>query len=210
MMTYIKKKIKSFIKKIILVTLREIENEKIEENYRKITCSDKSTIIRNTARIINRQHNREAIKIDKNCVICGELMVMGYGGKIEIGKNCFIGEHTRIWSGEFIKIGNNVLISHNVNIIDTNSHSFNHIKRAVDYENLLKYGASKEKDDIESKSIIIDDYVWINFNSTILKGVKIGKGAIIASNTLVTKDVPPFTLVAGIPGKIIKNLNEQI
>lgn len=54
------------------------------------------------------------------------------------------------------------------------------------------------------KPIVIGDDVWIGMNVIILKGVKIGTGAIIAAGAVVTKEVPPYTLVAGVPAKVIK------
>ncbi|MCB0478344.1 MAG: acyltransferase [Crocinitomicaceae bacterium] len=123
-----------------------------------------------------------------------------------MGKNCFVGEGSRIWSGEKVEIGDNILISHNVNIIDTNSHETDHILRAKSYVELLKGGYPKEKGVIETKPIVIEDYAWINFNAVILKGVTIGKGAIVAAGAVVTKDVPPFTLVAGNPAIEIKKI----
>ena len=50
---------------------------------------------------------------------------------------------------------------------------------------------------------VIEDYVWIASRATILPGVKIGRGAVIASCAVVTKDVPPLAIVAGVPAKII-------
>ncbi|MCZ8192279.1 MAG: DapH/DapD/GlmU-related protein, partial [Microcystis sp. LE19-338.1B] len=60
--------------------------------------------------------------------------------------------------------------------------------------------------DIQSAPVVIEDHVWIGFNVGILKGVTIGKGAIIGAGSVVTKDVEPFTVVAGNPAKIIKRL----
>ena len=59
---------------------------------------------------------------------------------------------------------------------------------------------------INSKEIEISDDVWIGFNSTILKGVKIGKGAIIGANSFITKNVEEFTMVIGNPAKEIKKV----
>jgi acetyltransferase-like isoleucine patch superfamily enzyme len=53
---------------------------------------------------------------------------------------------------------------------------------------------------------VIEDDVWISFNVSVLKGVTIGKGAIIAANTVVTKDVEPYTMVGGNPSKVIKKI----
>ena len=60
--------------------------------------------------------------------------------------------------------------------------------------------------EIDNKEIIIEDDVWIGFNSIILKGVKIGRGAIIGAGSIVTKDVEPWTLNVGNPIKAIKKL----
>ena len=60
--------------------------------------------------------------------------------------------------------------------------------------------------DIKSAPVVIEDHVWIGFNVAILKRVTIGKGAIIGAGSVVTQDVEPFTVVAGNPAKIIKQL----
>ena len=99
-----------------------------------------------------------------------------------------------------------MLVSHNVNIIDTNSHEINHYERSEGYSSLLKDGHAKIQGNIISKPIIVKDYAWINFNAVILKGVSIGEGAIVAAGSIVTKDVPDFTMVAGNPAKVIKYL----
>jgi len=52
---------------------------------------------------------------------------------------------------------------------------------------------------------VIEDYVWVGIGATILPGVKLGKGAVVSAGAVVTKDVPPFTVVAGIPAKKITN-----
>jgi acetyltransferase-like isoleucine patch superfamily enzyme len=106
-------------------------------------------------------------------------------------------------------VGNHVLIAHNVNIVDTNSHEIPHIERAERYIELITKGYPVEKASIQTAPITIEDYVWISFNATILKGVTIGKGAIVAAGAVVTKDVPPFTIVAGNPAVVVKTLEEQ-
>ncbi len=159
------------------------------------------------AKVLNFQNNITKISIKNNTRIRGELLVFAYGGKISIGENTYIGEGSRVWSGDEVIIGNNVLISHNVNIVDTNSHEINHIERTEGFINLLKSGHPKQKGSIITKPIIIEDYVWISFNVIILKGVTIGEGAIVAAGSVVTKNVDPFTLVAGNPAVFIKKLN---
>lgn len=162
-----------------------------------------------TSRVVNFQMKPEKIKIGENSHIRGELLVLAYGGEISIGSNCFVGEGSRIWSGDKVTIGNDILISHNVNIIDTNSHELDHLERAHGYLDLFTKGYPTEKGSIETKPIVIEDYAWINFNATILKGVTIGKGAIVAAGSVVTKDVEPFTIVGGNPAKEIKKITPR-
>ncbi len=158
---------------------------------------------------MNHQNDKSLIKIGENRVILGELAIFAYGGKIEIGKDCYMGEGTRIKSANSIKIGNEVMISDDVNIYDTDAHSLNYVLRHKHFvevailNNLIK---DTKYLDIKSAPVVIEDHVWIGFNVGILKGVTIGKGAIIGAGSVLTEDVEPFTVVAGNPAKIIKRL----
>jgi len=169
-------------------------------------CGEKTYFTMNAA-IGNFPRNMNKIIIGKDSVIEGKLVVFKYGGQINIGNNVYIGLHSNIWSGEQVVIGNNVLISHNVNVIDTNSHEIDHVERAERFRSLVKNGHPVDKASIITSQIKIGDYVWISFGATILKGVTVGEGAIIAANAVVTKDVEPFTMVAGNPAKVVKHLN---
>jgi acetyltransferase-like isoleucine patch superfamily enzyme len=205
------KKIKSILK--IRFFLKKYK--KLQMNLDQVQidkCLSQVTILDNTyfykeADVINLQNNPSRIIIGSNTHIRGKLLIFAYGGEITIGENTYVGENSYIWSGEKIQIGNNVLISHNVNIIDSNTHEIDSFERSEGFKNLIKIGQPKNKGSIITASIIIDEYAWINFNAIILKGVTIGKGAIVAAGAVVTKDVPPFTMVAGNPAQIIKNLS---
>ena len=72
---------------------------------------------------------------------------------------------------------------------------------------MIDSGSWIEKKNITTSPITIKDYAWISFGATILKGVTIGRGAIVSANAVVTKDVPDFTMVAGNPAKTVKDLN---
>lgn len=162
------------------------------------------------SQVKNMQNDPTKICIGKGSHIRGELLLFGYGGEITIGNDCYIGDHTRIWSGEKIFIGNDVLISHNVSIADTNAHELDAKERAQGYRNIFSNGYAKNQGSIKTSAIYIGDHVWINFNSIILKGVCIGEGAIIAAGSVVTKNVPPYTLVAGNPATVKKILFNNI
>lgn len=160
------------------------------------------------AMVFNWQKDQSRIQIGKGTHIRAELLIFANGGKITIGDDCYIGEGSRLWSAAEIKIGSNVLVSHNVNIIDTDSHEIDHLERAESYRSLIRSGHPKGKINVKIAPIVIEDYAWISYNVCILKGVTIGKGAIIAAGSVVTKDVPDFVVMAGNPAVQIKKLKE--
>lgn len=166
----------------------------------------KQTNILQDARIINFQNNKNNIKIGDFCTIRGELQINEYGGKITIGNYSYVGEYSRIWSSVSVIIGNRVQISHNVNIIDNNTHSLDSKERHLEYLQIISEGNIRQQNNIAAAPIVIEDDVWISFNVSVLKGVTIGKGAVIAANAVVTKDVEPFTVVSGNPSSLIKRL----
>lgn len=113
--------------------------------------------------------------------------------KIYIGDHCDFGEYLHLSCIEEIRIGNNVLTGRWVTIVD-NAHG------DTTWKDLQKPPALRE---IVSKgAIIIEDNVWIADKVTILPGVKIGKGAVIGANSVVTHNIPPYTVVAGSPARI--------
>ena len=162
-----------------------------------------------SADLQNLSKNKDAITIGKQSNIEGLLLVYTYGGKILIGDFCSLSPNSRIISTDNIIIGNRVLIAHNVNIIDNNSHPVDAALRHQDFVESFTIGMQPH--DLNAAPIIIEDDVWIGHNTTILKGVTIGKGAIIGSNSVVTNNVEPFSINVGNPLRLIKianNLNE--
>lgn len=182
-----------------------LKNERLLFNSQNCVLGKNSFFLEGSI-VTNIQQSKQQIQIGDNCLIEGELFINAYGGKIEVGNNTFIGKHSKIWSGSEIKIGNHVQISHNVNIIDTNTHSLHFLQRREEYNDVINVGFITGNHTIPTEPIIIEDDVWISFNATILKGVTIGKGAVIAANAVVTKDVEPFTVVAGNPAVVIKQI----
>ncbi|EAV47415.1 putative acetyltransferase [Methylophilales bacterium HTCC2181] len=164
-----------------------------------------SSKVHDTGIIINNMNLREKIAIGENTHIKGELLNFAHGGEISIGDNCFVGEQSRIWSALKIKIGHRVLISHCVNIFDNSTHPFNSAQRHKQFTQIVS-GQHPKHINLNEKAVIISDDVWIGSMSIILAGVFIGEGAIIAAGSVVTKDVPPFTIVGGNPARIIREL----
>jgi acetyltransferase-like isoleucine patch superfamily enzyme len=178
-------------------------------HYRSIANIHREAKILRDGKVVNVLGSKNAIQVGCNTIIVGELFTFGHGGSIEIGEWCYLSENSKIWSANSIKIGDRVLISHNVNIHDTNGHPIDSDTRHIHFRDLIANGFPREDTDTTSKPIVIEDDVWIGFNSTILKGVTIGKGSIIGASSVVTKDVPPNTIVAGNPAIIIRKINEN-
>lgn len=120
-----------------------------------------------------------------------------FNPSIIIGNNCNIGEYAHITACKEIIIGNNVLTGRRIYISD-NAHG-NSSKEEIDIPPIKRPLYVKG-------SVIIEDNVWIGERVCILSGVHIGKGAIIAANAVVTHDVPPASIVGGVPAKIIKKI----
>jgi len=121
----------------------------------------------------------------------------GYSPKIVFGNNCSIGAYNHISCINGIIIGNGLLTGKWITIVD-NDHG------TTDYESLqirpwLRSVVSKGP-------VVIGNNVWIGDKATILGGVTIGDGSVIAANAVVTKDVPAYSIAAGIPAKIIRKI----
>lgn len=129
-------------------------------------------------------------KKGKRVYICKEVTIMGPQG-VELGNNVYIGKYATIAGQAGVTIGNDTIINHDVNII-----SVNHV-----YEDS---GMKIEDQGFAGGPITIGDDVWIGTGAVILPKIKIGKGAVIGANAVVTKDVAPYTVVAGVPAKLIK------
>ena len=149
-----------------------------------------------SARVENNQRRRSAIVIGAHSVVAGELLVFRDGGRLEIGEYSFVGEGSRIWSSVDVTIGNRVLISHNVNIHDSISHSLSAAERHEHFKGIF-VNRNLSLKDIPKSPIAIEDDVWIGYSASIMHGVRIGRGAIVAAGAFVNRDVAPFTIVSG-------------
>jgi acetyltransferase-like isoleucine patch superfamily enzyme len=125
-------------------------------------------------------------RIGKNCTIYTTKT-----GLIEISEFVTINNNCTITSTYSIQIGSNCLIAENVGIRDHN-HSFFDVSSTIRSQGF--HGAS----------IVIGNDVWIGRNATILAGVTIGNGSIIGANSVVTKNIPSFSIAVGSPAKVIK------
>jgi lipopolysaccharide O-acetyltransferase len=110
-------------------------------------------------------------------------------GNITIGKNTQINDNCQIACNQNISIGNNVLIASKVFITD-HDHDFRNSGNPTEWS-------------LNSSSVIIEDGCWIGNGVHILKGVKIGQGSIVGAGSVVTKSFDAYSIIAGVPAKLI-------
>jgi acetyltransferase-like isoleucine patch superfamily enzyme len=120
------------------------------------------------------------------------IKVLNPSAKLSIGDNFGI-SGASISCSLNINIGNNVLIGSGTIITDSDAHPIHPEMRQIPGE-------------VKRKPIVIEDDVFIGARSIILKGVKIGKGSVIGAGSVVSKDVPPMTIMAGNPAKVVKEI----
>lgn len=150
--------------------------------------------------------NNSTIEIGKNSLIEGTLTTYTSHAKIVVGNNVFIGSNSLIGCAEKIEIGNHVLISFDCIIQDSDTHHLDPSKRKNDTIDWMN--GNKNWVGLPTSPIKIGNDAWIGARSIILKGVQIGEGAVIGAGSCVTKDVAPYTVVAGNPAKFIKNIEQ--
>lgn len=122
----------------------------------------------------------------------------GLGNNITIGDNSGIGVNayiTGIGSGGELAIGNDVMMGPEV-VIFTVSHCYKDTTIPMNRQGFY------------SAKVVIEDDVWIGYRSIILTDITIGKGSVIGAGSVITKDVPPYTVVGGAPARVIKKRGE--
>lgn len=115
-----------------------------------------------------------------------------YPGKIKIGNNVSINRGCELYAAQLamggtITIGNNVALGPHVKVF-AGGHDYKTI-------NLIDTAGP----------VVIDDFVWVGGNTTILQGVHIGEGAVIGAGSVVTRDIPPYSIAVGSPARVIKS-----
>ena len=132
--------------------------------------------------------NAKFICEDSFALYQGASLFIGNGAKLLIKGRSFVNTNSIINCFNYIEIGSGTVISDDVRIQDSDNH----------------YVVESGKNKPNTKPIIIGNHVWVGKNVLILKGVHIGDGAIVAAGSVVIKDVPAKSLVAGNPAKVIK------
>lgn len=161
-----------------------------------------------TGKSLNLEEGCEIVGLSKRGIVFGDrctvgryaairptnVMVDEAGEGLKVGSQSNIGAYSYIGCSGYIEIGNNVMMGPRVNLMAEN-------------HNFSRTDVPMKEQGVNRSFIKIEDDVWLGVNSTVVAGVTIGKGSIVAAGTVVTKDVPAYSVVAGVPAKIIKQRN---
>jgi acetyltransferase-like isoleucine patch superfamily enzyme len=147
------------------------------------------------------------------------IKVLGTGKFLTHGEGLHIGEGTRLWAPDRLDLGRNVYIGKHVTIecncsigdyclianraalIGRNDHDFRAIGFPVRFAPWV--GSQRFLNPWRNKEVVVEPDVWVGFGAILLTGVKVGRGAIVAAGSVVTRDVPSYAIVAGIPAKVV-------
>jgi acetyltransferase-like isoleucine patch superfamily enzyme len=150
-----------------------------------------------------RPIEENALSIGDNSIVNSVIAFDRHSAKVIIGDRCYIGSSLLVCAAQ-ITLEDDVVISWGVTIVDHDSHAIHWQNRTRD---ILDWGnGAKDWDHVNIAPVTIRRRVWIGFNASVLKGVTIGEGAVVAAGSVVTKDVPAYCVVAGNPARVVKQL----
>lgn len=149
---------------------------------------------------------KNSVRLGAGTVCRGILRREDFGdGELVIGNQVYIGDDCIISCCDRVEIGDLTLLGHGVQIFDNNSHPLDPDARTADWGAVVQGEARGE---IDHAPIRVGERAWLGFGSIVLKGVTVGEGAVVASASVVTTDVDPYTVVAGSPARPIRVLGE--
>lgn len=159
--------------------------------------------------------DRIYLHVGEQCMLNAAITFESVDGEVRIGDRTYVGNDCSIISRNLIEIGSDVTMAWGITVYDHNSHSLDWRQRARVVKHFYRtYGtpdcfAGIDWTDVGSAPIVISDRVWIGFGAVILKGVTIGEGAIVGACSVVSRDVEPYTVVAGNPAVLIRRLERN-
>jgi len=140
------------------------------------------------------------VTLGRNVTLSGEQVWIaggsGHARRLEIGDDTYVGHAVQIVAGSSVSIGKHVLVANRVVMNGYDGHPLDPLARA----------RNEPPGPDGEGPIRLEDFCWIGNDAMILKNVTIGRGAVVAAGSLVTRDVPPLTVVAGIPARTVREI----
>jgi galactoside O-acetyltransferase len=143
------------------------------------------------------------LSIGDESIIHADITFEERGGEVRIGNRTFIGRSNLVCYRS-VTIGDDVIMSWGITIIDHDSHSTDWKERENDVREWAR--GRKVWDHVAHAPVTIADKVWVGFDVSILKGVTIKEGAVIGACSVVTRDIPAYSLAVGNPARVIRTL----
>lgn len=156
------------------------------------------------ARLVVRERTGCKCIVGADSQVRATMTLERQGAAITIGRRTHIGGATLLDAADSISIGDDVLISFQALISDNDSHSLDFEARARDATEWRQ--GRKDWTGVPCAPVTIRDRAWIGARAVILKGVEVGEGGVVAAGSVVTRNVPPYTLVAGNPARVVRDL----
>lgn len=186
------------------------------KKYENIKLHDNSILLKSCTFRFDGKYKKNEVSIGQDSMVGCNFIFESDGGEIEIGDNTFINGGTSLISRSKVKIGNNVTIAWGCTIYDHNSHSLDFLERQKDiqrqnddFKSGRNFITSKDWSVVKSQPIVIEDNVWIGFDSVVLAGVTIGEGSIIGAKSVVRENIKPWSVVIGNPAVVVKKLRND-
>ena len=161
----------------------------------------------NSATLSAREPKGCSLVIGSQSNIEGALVMEQQSARIVIGSRTHIGGGTVVAAASQIEIGDDVLVAFDAVIVDHNSHSLKFQERRNDVRDWIQ--GKKDWSSVATAPVRISNKAWIGMRAIVLKGVTIGEGAVVGAGSVVTSDVPPWTIVGGNPARVIRALTEE-
>jgi acetyltransferase-like isoleucine patch superfamily enzyme len=153
---------------------------------------------------VDKRATGSRVEIGRDCFIEGKLVCETAGSVVSLGSNVYVGGETLLAAATSIIVEDDVLISYQCLITDADNHSLRYSERKHDLRAWL--AGRHDWSRVAKAPVRICRGAWLGARTIVMKGVTIGEGAVCGMGSVVTKDVPPYTIVAGNPARVIREL----
>ena len=156
---------------------------------------------------IEKRGANSRIEVGKGCLISGRLITETPNSVVRLADNVLVGSDTIVAAAQSIVVEEDVLISYRCIITDSDNHSLRYSERKNDLRDWIagKHDWSR----VKTAPVRICKGAWIGAQVIVTKGVTIGEGAVCGMGSVVTNDVPAYTVVAGNPARVVRELSED-